>query len=171
MTTLSVEVSGRDVNLAIGPLFDDVTVNVIYNVVNTIVTQTITTLEQFIALEIEKGTFDQEKVEVAEDIFENNNNLHITDSAVDDILLKLGKHNELARLIKSALSEPPPLLVRDGGFIASGYSIELDELIARAPKPPREIVRVLALGGLVCDCATFARPSGDMLPTRPLCAV
>ena len=68
MTTLSVEVSGRDVNLAIGPLFDDVTVNVIYNVVNTIVTETITTIEEFVAL----GTFDQETIDVATDIFENN---------------------------------------------------------------------------------------------------
>ena len=38
ITTLSIEVSGRDMNLGIGPLFDDVTVNVIYNVVDTIVT-------------------------------------------------------------------------------------------------------------------------------------
>ena len=69
ITTLSVEVSGRDVGLAIGPLFDDVTVNVIYNVVNTIVTETITTIEEFVAL----GTFDQETIDVATDIFENNN--------------------------------------------------------------------------------------------------
>ena len=69
ITTLSIEVSGRDVNLAIGPLFDDVTVNVIYNVVNTIVTETITTVEEFVAL----GVFDQETIDVATDIFENNN--------------------------------------------------------------------------------------------------
>ena len=68
ITTLSVEVSGRDVNLAIGPLFDDVTVNVIYNVVNTIVTETITTVEEFVAL----GIFDQETIDVATDIFNNN---------------------------------------------------------------------------------------------------
>ena len=68
ITTLSIEVSGRDVNLGIGPLFDDVTVNVIYNVVDTIVTQTITTIEEFVAL----GTFDQETIDVATDIFENN---------------------------------------------------------------------------------------------------
>ena len=68
ITTLSIEVSGRDVNLGIGPLFDDVTVNVIYNVVNTIVTQTITTIEEFVAL----GTFDQDTIDVATDIFENN---------------------------------------------------------------------------------------------------
>ena len=68
ITSLVVEVSGRDISLAIGPLFDDVTVNVIYNVVNTIVTQTIETIEQFVAL----GTFDQETIDVATDIFENN---------------------------------------------------------------------------------------------------
>jgi hypothetical protein len=69
ITSLAIEVSGRDINLAIGPLFDDVTVNVIYNAVNTIVTQTITTIEEFVAL----GTFDQETIDVATDIFENNN--------------------------------------------------------------------------------------------------
>ena len=69
VTTLSIEVSGRDVNLGIGPLFDDVTVNVIYNVVNTIVTETITTVEEFVAL----GIFDQDTIDVATDIFENNN--------------------------------------------------------------------------------------------------
>jgi hypothetical protein len=68
VTTLSIEVSGRDVNLGIGPLFDDVTVNVIYNVVSTIVTETITTVEEFVAL----GIFDQETIDVATDIFNNN---------------------------------------------------------------------------------------------------
>jgi hypothetical protein len=68
ITSLAIEVSGRDINLAIGPLFDDVTVNVIYNVVNTIVTQTITTIEEFVAL----GIFDQETIDVATNIFENN---------------------------------------------------------------------------------------------------
>ena len=35
-----------DINLSIGPLFDDVTVNVFYNVVSTIIEQQITTLEE-----------------------------------------------------------------------------------------------------------------------------
>ena len=68
VTTLSIEVSGRDIILGIGPLFDDVTVNVIYNVVSTIVTETITTVEEFVAL----GIFDQETIDVATDIFNNN---------------------------------------------------------------------------------------------------
>ena len=68
ITNLSVEVSGRDINLAIGPLFDDVSVNVIYNVVNTIITQSITTIEQFVALEI----ITPEETVIAEEIFDNN---------------------------------------------------------------------------------------------------
>ena len=69
LTSLIVEVGGRDINLSIGPLFDDVTVNVLWNVISTIVLQQITTIETFVSL----GTFDQETIEVATTIFENNN--------------------------------------------------------------------------------------------------
>ena len=69
LTTLIVEVGGRDINLAVGPMFDDVTINVLYNVVNTIVTQTITSVEMFIALNIDAS---DEVIDVVESIFENN---------------------------------------------------------------------------------------------------
>ena len=69
LTSIIVEVAGKNFNAAIGPVFDDVTVNVLYNVVSTIVTETITTIEQFVALEI----FNQETIDVAIDIFDNNN--------------------------------------------------------------------------------------------------
>ena len=69
LTTIIVEIGGRDINLAIGPLFDDVSINVLYNVINTIVLQTITTIEQYVynndgATEIE--------IEIVKDIFEHN---------------------------------------------------------------------------------------------------
>ena len=69
LTTIIVEVGGRDINLAVGPLFDDVTVQVLYNVVNTIVTQSITSVEQFIALNIDAP---EEVIDVVEDIFDTN---------------------------------------------------------------------------------------------------
>jgi len=69
LNTLIVEVGGRDINLAIGPLFDDVSINVLYNVVNTIVTQEITTVEMFIALNTDVST---EIIDVVETIFEFN---------------------------------------------------------------------------------------------------
>ena len=69
LTTLIVEVGGRDINLSVGPMFDDVTINVLYNVVNTIVTQTITSVEMFLALNIDAS---EEVIDVVETIFENN---------------------------------------------------------------------------------------------------
>jgi hypothetical protein len=69
LTTLVVEVGGRDINLAVGPVFDDVSINVLYNVINTIVSQEITTVEMFIALNTDVST---EIIEVVETIFEFN---------------------------------------------------------------------------------------------------
>ena len=69
ITTLIIEVGGRDINLAIGPLFDDVTVNVLYNVVNTIVQQSITTVEMWVAY---GGSTETEVIDIVENIFEHN---------------------------------------------------------------------------------------------------
>jgi hypothetical protein len=69
ITTVIIEVGGRDINLAIGPLFDDVQVSVLYNVINTIITQSITSVEMFIALNIDTP---EEIINVVEDVFEVN---------------------------------------------------------------------------------------------------
>ena len=67
LTTLVVEVGGRDINLAVGVVFDDVEINVLYNVVTTIINQQIQDLEEFLVLEYDKETND-----IAEMIFETN---------------------------------------------------------------------------------------------------
>jgi len=69
LNTLIVEVGGRDINLAVGPVFDDVSIEVFYNVVNTIVTQEITTVEMYISLNSDVTT---EIIDVVETIFEFN---------------------------------------------------------------------------------------------------
>ena len=69
ITTLIIEVGGRDINLAIGPLFDDVTVNVLYNVVNTIVTQSITSVEMWIAY---GGSTETEIIDIVDNIVDHN---------------------------------------------------------------------------------------------------
>jgi len=79
LTTVIIEVGGRDINLSIGPLFDDVSVNVLYNVVNTIVTQTITSVEEFIALNIGAP---EEVIDVVEDIFDSNDAIETNDGFV-----------------------------------------------------------------------------------------
>ncbi|MEM8984683.1 MAG: DNA mismatch repair protein MutS, partial [Pseudomonadota bacterium] len=43
---------------------------------------------------------------------------------------ELGAHPETADLLMRALVETPPMLIRDGGVIASGFDTELDELRA-----------------------------------------
>ena len=63
-----IEIGGRDINLAVGPLFDDVTVNVFYNVINTIITQQITSIEEIYYLEI----FDPTELDFIEEVFEFN---------------------------------------------------------------------------------------------------
>ena len=69
ITTLVIEVGGRDINLAIGPLFDDVTINVLYNVVSTIVTQSITSVEMWVAY---GGSTETEVIDIVENIFDHN---------------------------------------------------------------------------------------------------
>jgi len=67
LNTITIEIGGKDINLAVGVLFDDVQINVFYNVVNTIISQQIKDLEEFLVLE-----FNQESNDVAELIFASN---------------------------------------------------------------------------------------------------
>ena len=69
LTTLIVEVGGRDIGISVGVLFDDVQINVLYNTINTIITQAITSVEMFIALNSDAS---QEIINVVEDVFESN---------------------------------------------------------------------------------------------------
>ena len=69
LTSLTIEIGGRDINLAIGPLFDDVTVNVLYNTINKIVTETITSVEMWVAY---GGSTETEVIDIVEDFFDHN---------------------------------------------------------------------------------------------------
>jgi len=80
ITKIIVEVGGRDINLAIGPLFDDVSINVLYNVVNTIVNETITTVEMWVSM---GGSTETEVIDIVENIFEHND--IVVDGPGDDL--------------------------------------------------------------------------------------
>ena len=69
LTSIIIEVGGRDINMAVGVMFDDVSVEVLYNVVSIIVEQTITSVEMFVALNTDAP---EEVLDVVEDIFEAN---------------------------------------------------------------------------------------------------
>ncbi|MCL2673127.1 MAG: DNA mismatch repair protein MutS [Alphaproteobacteria bacterium] len=53
--------------------------------------------------------------------------------------------DELARLLQLALSDSLPLLTRDGGFIAKGYSPQLDELLEIRDDSKRLIANLQAM--------------------------
>ena len=80
ITRLTIEIGGRDINMAIGPLFDSVSINVLYNVVETIVNQTITTVEMWVAM---GGSTETEVIDIVENIFEHND--IVVDGPSDDM--------------------------------------------------------------------------------------
>ena len=91
LTSLIVEVGGRDINLAIGPLFDDVSINVLYNVISQIVLQTITTVEQYVYT---NGDATQEEIDIVKDIFEHNDTIEQPDGSYDLEPIDGGDTNE-----------------------------------------------------------------------------
>ena len=80
LTSLIVEIGGRDINLSIGPVFDDVSINVIYNVIAQVIANSITTVEQWVSLNIGGDT----ELDLIEDIFDNND-FEETDSGFIEI--------------------------------------------------------------------------------------
>ncbi len=69
ITTLVIEIGGRDINMAIGPLFDDITINVLYNVISTIVQESITSIEMWVAY---GGSTETEVIDIVENIIDHN---------------------------------------------------------------------------------------------------
>jgi outer membrane biosynthesis protein TonB len=69
ITTLVIEIGGRDINMAIGPLFDDITINVLYNVISTIVQESITSVEMWVAY---GGSTETEVIDIVENIIDHN---------------------------------------------------------------------------------------------------
>ncbi len=68
LNRVTIEIGGRDVNLAVGPVFDSVSLNVFYNVIDTIITQQITSVEEIVYLNL----FNSTELDFAEEVFEFN---------------------------------------------------------------------------------------------------
>ena len=69
LTTIVVEVGGRDVGVSVGVLFDSVRIDVFYNTIVEIINQTITSVEMFIAF---NSDATEEIINVVENIFDTN---------------------------------------------------------------------------------------------------
>ena len=68
LSKVTIEIGGRDINLAVGPMFDDVSVNIFYNVISTIIEQQITTVEEIVYLNLTDPT----QIDLIEEIIEYN---------------------------------------------------------------------------------------------------
>ncbi|MEE9303138.1 MAG: DNA mismatch repair protein MutS, partial [Thiotrichaceae bacterium] len=55
---------------------------------------------------------------------------NISNPHIEKIVTALNPHNDLLDLLQRSIIENPPVLIRDGGVIAQGYDVELDELRA-----------------------------------------
>ena len=115
LNKITVEVGGRDINLAIGPLFDDVTVDVFYNVINTIITEQITTIEEIYYLNL----FDTVELDFVEEVFEYN------DISVDDGEISFA-----------------PIEPQVEEITIASVEIEIAEIEINLPEPEVEIVEV-----------------------------
>ena len=118
LSKVIVEIGGRDINLAVGPMFDDVSVNVFYNAISTIIEQQITTVEEIVYLNLTDPT----QVDLIEEIIEHN------DIKIDDT----GE-------IEFTPIEPPQQEVT-----YESVEVEIAELKIDLPEPEAEVVQVEA---------------------------
>jgi len=80
ITTLVIEIGGRDINMAIGPLWDDVTINVLYNVISTIVQESITSVEMWVAY---GGSTETEIIDIVDNIIDHNDFVEQPNGEID----------------------------------------------------------------------------------------
>ena len=53
---------------------------------------------------------------------------HVTSQRLAELSISISEHPDTVSLLHSAITENPPVVLRDGGVIAEGYDQELDEL-------------------------------------------
>ena len=141
LNKIIVEVGGRDINMAVGPMFDDVTVDVFYNVINTIVTQHITSIEEIYYLNI----FDPTELDFVEEVFEYND-INIEEGEisftpiepeVEDVTLT-SVELEIAE-IEINLPDPEPEIVEVETEVEMEIEMEMEEVLVVEVEPEEEI--------------------------------
>ena len=142
LNRITVEVGGRDINLAIGPLFDDVTVNVFYNVINTIITQQVTTMEEILYLNI----FDPVELDFVEEAFEFND-VSMNDGEIEFVPIEAPVEEitvasvelEIAE-IEINLPEPEVEIVEVETEVEIEIEMEMEEIVVVEAEPEEEVI-------------------------------
>ena len=142
LNRITVEVGGRDINLAIGPLFDDVKVNVFYNVINTIITQQITTLEEILYLNI----LDPVELEFVEEVFEFND-ISMNEGEIEFVPIEAPVEEitvasvelEIAE-IEINIPEPEVEIVEVETEVELEIEMEMEEVVVVEAEPEEEVI-------------------------------
>jgi hypothetical protein len=141
LNKIIVEVGGRDINMAVGPMFDDVTVNVFYNVINTIVTQHITTIEEIYYLNI----FDPIELDFVEEVFEYNDvsmeDGEISFTPIEPEVEEISFASvelEIAE-IEINLPDPEPEIIEVETEVEMEIEMEMEEVLVVEAEPEEEI--------------------------------
>ena len=142
LNKIVVEVGGRDINLAVGPLFDDVTVNVFYNVINTIITQQITTIEEIYYLNI----FDSVELDFIEEVFEFND-VSMNEGEIEFVPIEAPVEEitvasvelEIAE-IEINLPEPEVEIVEVETEVELEIEMEMEEIVVVEAEPEEETI-------------------------------
>ena len=140
LNKIVVEVGGRDINLAVGPVFDDVTINVFYNVINTIITQQITTIEEIYYLNL----FDPIELDFVEEVFEYND-ISVEDGEISFTPIEPEVEEvsfasielEIAE-IEINLPDPEPEIVEVETEIEMELEMEMEEIVVVEAEPEEE---------------------------------
>jgi len=141
LNRITVEVGGRDINLAIGPLFDDVTVNVFYNVINTIITQQITSIEEIYYLNL----FDSVELDFVEEVFEFND-VSMNEGEIEFVPIEAPVEEitvasvelEIAE-IEINLPEPEVEIVEVETEVELEIEMEMEEVVIVEAEPEEEV--------------------------------
>jgi len=141
LNKIIVEVGGRDINMAVGPMFDDVTVNVFYNVINTIITQQITTIEEIYYLNI----FDSVELDFVEEVFEYND-ISVEDGEISFTPMEpeveevsfASVELEIAE-IEINLPDPEPEIIEVETEVEMELEMEMEEVLVVEAEPEEEI--------------------------------
>ena len=142
LNKITVEVGGRDINLAIGPFFDDVTINVFYNVINTIIEQQITTVEEIYYLNL----FNSVELEFVEEVFEYND-VSVDDGKIEftpieapvEEITVASVELEIAE-IEINLPEPEVEIVEVETEVEMEIEMEMEEVLVVEAEPEEEII-------------------------------
>ena len=138
LSKVTIEIGGRDINLAVGPMFDDVSVNVFYNIISTIIEQQITTVEEIVYLNLTDPT----QVELIEEIIEYND-IKIDDSGeveftpietVQEEITYESVEIEIAEL-KLDIPEPEVEIVQVEADVEAEIQMEMEEVEVVEPEP------------------------------------